>query len=193
MTSSRIRPWIRRPGVGGTVPVRFPSGECPGEVGYHIEGNWWEVRSTGQTCGPAAGPARLVPVLRYQRRRCPHQAIAGSHLFVPPVLAPAGETGMAGEMCPPAAPVGAVPACREATARRAMCTCATHSSFTPRPGRTGAPAPDDGPARHRGAGRLHSRRIRPLANSSGKNQGPGTDHLIPGCSRPPAGLRSTDR
>lgn len=28
----------RRAGVGGTVPVRFPSEEYPGEVGYHIEG-----------------------------------------------------------------------------------------------------------------------------------------------------------
>ena len=49
--------WTRRAGVGGTVPVRFPSEEYPGEVGYHI---------------------------------------AGSHLFVPPVLAPAGESGMPG-------------------------------------------------------------------------------------------------
>jgi hypothetical protein len=30
--------WTRRHGVGGTVPVRFPSEEYPGEVGYHIEG-----------------------------------------------------------------------------------------------------------------------------------------------------------
>jgi len=33
--------WTRRAGVGGTVPVRFPSEEYPGEVGYHIEGTWW--------------------------------------------------------------------------------------------------------------------------------------------------------
>jgi hypothetical protein len=46
--------WNRRIGVGGTVPVRFPSEEYPGEIGYHIEGNWWggkeywtNVRSTG--------------------------------------------------------------------------------------------------------------------------------------------------
>jgi hypothetical protein len=40
--------------VGGTVPVRFPSEEYPGEVGYHIEGNWWEAGSTGRTCGPGS-------------------------------------------------------------------------------------------------------------------------------------------
>jgi hypothetical protein len=29
-----------RSGAGGAVPVRFPSGEYPGEMGYHIEGTW---------------------------------------------------------------------------------------------------------------------------------------------------------
>jgi predicted enzyme related to lactoylglutathione lyase len=33
--------WTPRAAVGGTVPVRLPSEDCPGEVGYHIEGNWW--------------------------------------------------------------------------------------------------------------------------------------------------------
>lgn len=33
--------WAPRAGVGGTVPVRFPSEDYPGEVGYHIEGTWW--------------------------------------------------------------------------------------------------------------------------------------------------------
>jgi hypothetical protein len=39
--------WWRRPGVGGTVPVRFPSRADPGDAGWHIEGSfdqdgeWW--------------------------------------------------------------------------------------------------------------------------------------------------------
>jgi hypothetical protein len=87
--------WTRRAGVGGTVPVRFPSEEYPGEVGYHIEGSWWgckegwaNVRSRMRgllalflfsDVGPGDAPTRLI---------------LGSHLFVPPALALAGETGM---------------------------------------------------------------------------------------------------
>lgn len=44
--------WTRRHGVGGTVPVRFPSEQDPGDVGWHIEGSyrvngeyWANVRS----------------------------------------------------------------------------------------------------------------------------------------------------
>jgi hypothetical protein len=89
--------WVRRAGVGGTVPVRFPSEAYPGEVGYHIEGSYWggegwwaNVRSRDRgllalflfsDVGPDDAPTRLI---------------AGSHLFVPPVLAPAGEDGMPG-------------------------------------------------------------------------------------------------
>ena len=89
--------WRPRAGVGGTVPVRFPSEDYPGEVGYHIEGSYWggdgwwaNVRSRDRgllalflfsDVGPDDAPTRLI---------------AGSHLFVPPVLAPAGEDGMPG-------------------------------------------------------------------------------------------------
>ena len=89
--------WIPRAGVGGTVPVRFPAEEYPGEVGYHIEGSYWggsewwaNVRSRDRgllalflfsDVGPDDAPARLI---------------MGSHLFVPPVLAAAGEDGMPG-------------------------------------------------------------------------------------------------
>src|SRR5687768_13897342 len=47
--------WVRREGVGGTVPVRFPSTEDPGDAGWHIDGSyavdgeWWvNVHSTGR-------------------------------------------------------------------------------------------------------------------------------------------------
>ena len=47
--------WTRRAGVGGTVPVRFPSEEDPGDAGHHIEGSfrgggegWVNVRSRGR-------------------------------------------------------------------------------------------------------------------------------------------------
>ena len=87
--------WTRRAGVGGTVPVRFPSEEDPGDAGHHIEGSfrgggegWVNVRSRARgllalflfsDVGPDDAPTRLV---------------LGSHLWVPRVLAPAGEAGM---------------------------------------------------------------------------------------------------
>jgi hypothetical protein len=47
--------WIRREGVGGTLPVRFPSERDPGDAGWHIDGSydvdgaWWvNVRSRGR-------------------------------------------------------------------------------------------------------------------------------------------------
>jgi hypothetical protein len=86
--------WIRRGGVGGTVPARFPSAEDPGDAGYHVEGSyagpggyWANLRSRGRglvalflfsDVGPDDAPTRLI---------------AGSHLFVPDVLAPFGEAG----------------------------------------------------------------------------------------------------
>jgi hypothetical protein len=89
--------WNRRADVGSTVPVRFPSEEYPGEVDYHIEGNWragheyWtNVRSRGR------GLLALFLFSDIGADDAPTRLIAGSHLFVPPVLAPAGEEGMAG-------------------------------------------------------------------------------------------------
>jgi hypothetical protein len=105
--------WTRRADVGGTVPVRFPSEAYPGEVGYHIEGSYWggdgywaNVRSRGRgllalflfsDTGPADAPTRLV---------------LGSHLFVPPVLAPAGENGLPGVDVPARLPPSVL--CRRA-------------------------------------------------------------------------------
>ena len=47
--------WWRRRGVGGTIPVRFPSQADPGDAGWHIEGSfevggqWWvNYRSRGR-------------------------------------------------------------------------------------------------------------------------------------------------
>jgi hypothetical protein len=57
--------WWRRPGVGGTLPVRFPSEGDPGDAGWHIE---------------ASAPTRLRP---------------GSHLDTARILARAGDAGMA--------------------------------------------------------------------------------------------------
>jgi Phytanoyl-CoA dioxygenase (PhyH) len=86
--------WFRHGDVGGTVPVRFPSAADPGDAGYHVEGSyagpggyWVNAGSRGRgllalflfsDVGPGDAPTRLI---------------AGSHLFVPSVLARYGEAG----------------------------------------------------------------------------------------------------
>jgi hypothetical protein len=88
--------WIRHPGVGGTTPVRFPSEDDPGDAGWHIEASYSDedgprvnIRSRGRgllalylftDVGPGDAPTRLRP---------------GSHRDVPPILAPAGDDGLA--------------------------------------------------------------------------------------------------
>jgi hypothetical protein len=87
--------WWQRPGVGGTIPVRFPSPDDPGDAGWHIEASFEvdgqqrvSIRSRGRgllalylftDVGADDAPTRLRP---------------GSHLDVPPVLAPAGDDGL---------------------------------------------------------------------------------------------------
>jgi hypothetical protein len=89
--------WVPRAGIGGSVPVRFPSEEYPGDVGYHIEGNvwrdgeyWTDLSSRGRgllalflftDVGPADAPTRLV---------------LGSHRYAAAVLARAGAAGLPG-------------------------------------------------------------------------------------------------
>ena len=87
--------WWRREGVGGTIPVRFPSEADPGDAGWHIEssyevGGQWRVNAGSRDRGllaiylltdvePDGAPTRLRP---------------GSHRDVPRILAPAGDEGM---------------------------------------------------------------------------------------------------
>ena len=87
--------WWRRDGVGGTIPVRFPSEADPGDAGWHIEASYedrgqWRVNVGSRARGllalylltdvdPDGAPTRLRP---------------GSHRDVPPILAAAGDAGM---------------------------------------------------------------------------------------------------
>jgi Phytanoyl-CoA dioxygenase (PhyH) len=86
--------WRRRRGVGGTVPVRFPSSEDPGDAGWHIDGSydvdgeWWvNVQSRGR------GLLALFLFSDVTIDDAPTRVLVGSHLDVPSVLAPAGERG----------------------------------------------------------------------------------------------------
>ena len=87
--------WFRRDGVGGTIPVRFPSSSDPGDAGWHIDGSydvegaWWvNVRSRGR------GLLALFLFTDVGDTDAPTELLIGSHLDVPRVLAPFGECGV---------------------------------------------------------------------------------------------------
>lgn len=87
--------WETRQGVGGTVPVRFPSAVDPGDAGWHIDGSydvsgeWWvNIHSRGR------GLLALFLFSDVGEKDAPTEIIAGSHFDVPPVLAPFGEKGV---------------------------------------------------------------------------------------------------
>jgi hypothetical protein len=86
---------VRHEGVGGTLPVRFPSARDPGDAGWHIDGSydvdgaWWvNVRSRGR------GLLALFLFTDVGEDDAPTELIVGSHLDVPRILAPAGDRGV---------------------------------------------------------------------------------------------------
>jgi hypothetical protein len=86
--------WWRRRGVGGTVPVRFPSQADPGDAGWHIEasfgkgGEWWvNYRSRGR------GLLALYLFSDVDPESAPTRVRRGSHRDAARVLAPFGPDG----------------------------------------------------------------------------------------------------
>jgi hypothetical protein len=88
--------WVRREGVGGTVPVRFPSTDDPGDAGWHIDGSY-EVdgRYFANVRSRHRGLLALFLFSDVGPDDAPTEVIVGSHLDVPPLLAPFGEGGAA--------------------------------------------------------------------------------------------------
>lgn len=87
--------WWRRPGVGGTIPVRFPSQADPGDAGWHIEGSfdkdgesWVNYRSR------ARGLLALYLFSDVDADGAPTRVRPGSHRDAARVLVPAGDEGM---------------------------------------------------------------------------------------------------
>jgi hypothetical protein len=87
--------WWKREGVGGTIPIRFPSPRDPGDAGWHIDGSydvdgaWWvNVHSRGR------GLLALFLFTDVGDDDAPTELIIGSHLDVPRILAPFGERGV---------------------------------------------------------------------------------------------------
>ena len=88
--------WWRRPGVGGSLPVRFPSERDPGDAGWHIEASYaeegnWRVNYRSR----ARGLLALYLLTDVDEASAPTRLRPGSHLDAARVLAPAGDAGMA--------------------------------------------------------------------------------------------------
>jgi hypothetical protein len=87
--------WVAQQGVGGTIPVRFPSTGNPGDAGWHIDGSydvggqyWVNVQSRGRAL------LALFLFTDVSDRDAPTEILVGSHRDVPRVLAPFGERGV---------------------------------------------------------------------------------------------------
>jgi Phytanoyl-CoA dioxygenase (PhyH) len=87
--------WWRRRGVGGSVPVRFPSQADPGDAGWHIEasidrgGEWWvNYRSRNR------GLLTLYLFSDVDADSAPTRVRPGSHRDAAGILKPAGDDGM---------------------------------------------------------------------------------------------------
>jgi hypothetical protein len=86
--------WWRRPGVGGTIPVRFPHPDDPGDAGWHLDGSyavdgeyWVNLRSRGR------GLLALFLLSDVGPDDAPTEILIGSHHDVPAVLQPHGDRG----------------------------------------------------------------------------------------------------
>jgi hypothetical protein len=88
--------WWRRAGVGGTLPVRFPSERDPGDAGWHIESSY-AVDGTAWVNYPSRsrGLLALYLLTDADEDSAPTRLRPGSHLEAARVLAPAGDAGMA--------------------------------------------------------------------------------------------------
>jgi len=93
--------WSPRPDVGGTVPVRFPTEEYPGQVGWHIEGSWWGGSDWwANVYSRARGLLALFLFSDVGPDDAPTRLILGSHRYAAAALATRGEGGMPGTEVP---------------------------------------------------------------------------------------------
>ncbi|MFI0349674.1 phytanoyl-CoA dioxygenase family protein [Actinomadura sp. 9N407] len=92
--------WLPQGGLG-TVPVRFPSPDEPGDDGWHVEAslpgddpmNFMTYRTNVSSKGRAL--LMLFLFSDVGEEDAPTRIRVGSHLDVPPILEPAGDKGMA--------------------------------------------------------------------------------------------------
>lgn len=87
--------WRPRADVGGTIPVRFPSEDDPGDAGWHIESSY-EVDGQLRVNlnSRARGLLALYLLTDGAADDVPTRLRPGSHLDVPPILGPGGDAGL---------------------------------------------------------------------------------------------------
>jgi hypothetical protein len=89
--------WWRRPGVGGTVPARFPSERDPGDTGWQLDGGYEDPADGQRRMNVRARGGGLLALFLFtdvDEDSAPTRLRAGSHLDSARVLAPAGENGL---------------------------------------------------------------------------------------------------
>lgn len=87
--------WWRHQGVGGTIPVRFPSDDDPGDAGWHIESSYMQDgKPWVNVYSRARGLLAIYLLTDDEPGSAPTRLRPGSHLDVPPILAPAGDGGL---------------------------------------------------------------------------------------------------
>lgn len=88
--------WWRRRGVGGTVPVRFPSEEDPGDAGWHLDGGF-EADDGQRRINIRSRHSGLLTLYLFSdvdERSAPTRLRPGSHVDTARVLVPAGDRGL---------------------------------------------------------------------------------------------------
>lgn len=86
--------WVPRAGLG-TFPIRFPSDEPPGDVGWHLEASFTGTGGEYRVNRDSRGRALLLLFLFSDvgPDDAPTRIRVGSHRDVPPLLADAGPDG----------------------------------------------------------------------------------------------------
>jgi hypothetical protein len=87
--------WWRREGVGGSIPVRFPSEQDPGDAGWHIESSYHhDGHSQVNYRSRARGLLALYLFTDVAADSAPTRLRPGSHYDAARVLVPGGDEGM---------------------------------------------------------------------------------------------------
>ena len=90
--------WVPRTGLG-TFPIRFPHPDDPGDAGWHMEGSFSVAGEQGYCLNLRSKGRALLMLFLFSEvgpDDAPTRVKVGSHLDVPPFLAPAGDRGMSG-------------------------------------------------------------------------------------------------
>lgn len=87
--------WWQPTGVGGTIPVRFPSEADPGDAGWHIESSYdQDGKPWVNVYSRARGLLAIYLLTDDEAGGAPTRLRPGSHLDIPSILAPYGDAGL---------------------------------------------------------------------------------------------------